>query len=435
MVFRYLFLFLFLLMVAGCGTQVTVNHENVTFPDQQEILFPDTNNFDSFGRLRVSEVTSLLEIKQLNDKQDILIDEIIFSNNSSAVSQYNADDSSTTLIINNTGDYVIRQTKQITNYQAGKSHQILLTFYDFAPQPNIIKRLGYYSSGTNAPYNTNYDGLYLESSNNQVSVNIAKDGVITSITQNDWNVDKLDGTGKSNITIDWNSNHILAIDFQWLGVGRIRWSVIIDGVTIPFHYQDYTNNGYKGVYMLYPNHPLRFEIRQTGEGSGNYTHVCGSVGTEGSINQLGLVKSYDTGSTALSATISGTSYALLGIRYNTNITNNQIEIKKINILAVGNPNLYWQLRLNPIVAGNFSYNPCSFCYVDFARGDTTNTVTNGTILLSGYLQNKEDTTELVDTILKMGRYINGTSDELVLSVTPLQNNLNVYGAIEVFESR
>ena len=43
--------------------------------------------------------------------------------------------------------------------------------------------------------------------------------------QEDWDVDKLDGTGASGITADWSKMNIFQIDFRWLGAGEIRWAV------------------------------------------------------------------------------------------------------------------------------------------------------------------------------------------------------------------
>ena len=43
--------------------------------------------------------------------------------------------------------------------------------------------------------------------------------------QEDWDVDKMDGTGTSTIDMDWSKLNVFQIDFRWLGIGEIRWSV------------------------------------------------------------------------------------------------------------------------------------------------------------------------------------------------------------------
>ena len=43
--------------------------------------------------------------------------------------------------------------------------------------------------------------------------------------QEDWDVDKMDGTGASTVNMDWSKMNIFQVDFRWLGIGEIRWSV------------------------------------------------------------------------------------------------------------------------------------------------------------------------------------------------------------------
>ena len=61
--------------------------------------------------------------------------------------------------------------------------------------------------------------------------------------QSDFNIDKLDGTGKSGMVIDTSKLNIFIIDFRWLGAGRIRYSIEdpATGCIIPFHIVHYSN--------------------------------------------------------------------------------------------------------------------------------------------------------------------------------------------------
>ena len=43
--------------------------------------------------------------------------------------------------------------------------------------------------------------------------------------QEDWDIDPMNGTGTSTIDMDWSKMNIFQIDFRWLGIGEIRWSV------------------------------------------------------------------------------------------------------------------------------------------------------------------------------------------------------------------
>ncbi len=47
----------------------------------------------------------------------------------------------------------------------------------------------------------------------------------TWIAQTAWNVDKMDGTGRSGMTLDKTKGNVYQIRFQWLGYGQIEYSV------------------------------------------------------------------------------------------------------------------------------------------------------------------------------------------------------------------
>lgn len=61
--------------------------------------------------------------------------------------------------------------------------------------------------------------------------------------QEDFNVDKLDGTGYSGITIDPSKLNVYQINFRWLGAGEIRYAIENprNGDMIFFHHEHYSN--------------------------------------------------------------------------------------------------------------------------------------------------------------------------------------------------
>jgi hypothetical protein len=424
MVIRYILLFI-LIFLSGCGTQIyqTTNTTNVTVANESIVSFGDSANIDAFGRLRVSQITSSLDIKLLQDKKPLFIDEII---NGSATSIH--DSSSVIMTTSEDGDYVIRQTYQRAYYQNGKSQLIFMTFDNFAPQTNIIKRIGYYSSSTSAPYNTNFDGLFLESSNGEISINIYRNGtLIEKTTQQNFNINKLDGSGDNPILIDWNKSHILSIDYEWLGVGRVRWALNVGGVALPFHESNHANV-YEGVYMLSPNQPFRWEIRQVGIGSGRFVHICSTAGTEGSLNRLGIERTINTASSPMSAPNSGVKYALLGLRLNENYKNEIIDILKNNILSVSNDNYYWEIHMNPKYSTTPTWVKMNDSSIEYFIKDGTITE-DGVIISSGYGIAAVVNQNIQDNALRLGYSINGTADELVLVVAPLTNNMLIHGSI------
>ena len=61
--------------------------------------------------------------------------------------------------------------------------------------------------------------------------------------QEDFNIDKLDGTGYSGITLDPSKLNVYQINFRWLGAGEIRYAIEnpSNGDMIFFHHEHYTN--------------------------------------------------------------------------------------------------------------------------------------------------------------------------------------------------
>jgi len=397
----------------------------------------DSPSVDAFSRQRVSQLTTLCDIKQHFDSLPLMINQV---QNATGALTYNSGESSVTLSTSASGDYAIAQTKQRSLYQSGKSSLIFQTFYNFHIQSNVEKRIGYYSSSIISPYNTGYDGIMLVSNyyngvshDGKISLQIWRSGTqIGYATQDQWNRDKMDGSGISGITIDWTKNQILKIDFQYLGVGRVRIGLDIDGTIYEVHEFKHANVIQK-VYMSNSAQPLRSEIRQTGVGSGTFTFICGSTNSEGSLNSVGIPGASNTGSVAVAGNTVGTRYALLGIRLKSTRLSAITDIIKASILANTADQYYVEIMLNPTVAGTFTYAGVTNYSVDIAIGSSINTVTGGTPLVSLVSQNTETANLDLGGAFKLGCGINGVTDTLIVCVTPLSANINFFATINWLE--
>lgn len=392
------------------------------------IQWQDTGNIDAFGRARVSELTTQFDAKQIYNGLPLFIDN--YTNGLGTVF-HNSAESASDMNTTGVGDYVISQTKQRFNYQSGKSQLIFMTCYNFEAETNISKKIGYFSSSVVAPFNTGYDGLFFESEGSKISINIWKRGTLTEQTlQENWNLDVMDGTGVSGINLDWSKNIIFVVDFEWLGVGRVRWGVVVDGLIFYVHESKHANNT-TGVYMLSPNQPLRWELRQNGASSGSFSFVCASVNSEGSINALGKVLSVNNGTTHIDANNTARIYILHAVRLNASNLGTLIDILNFNTLSRTNDDYLWSVRLNPSIAGGggLTYSSVSNSSIDHAVG-TGNYVTGGTVLSSGYVEgNRGDGVEIKNAI-RLGATITGISDQLMFCVQPLSSNLDILGAID-----
>jgi hypothetical protein len=401
----------------------------------KKILYDDSPNIDAFSRLRVSNPYSTFDTKHLWDKNPLFWDESIGGNATSVHSQINA--AVEMSVSPSASDFVIRQTKVRFNYQPGKSQMIFLTF--FAEQKSgITQRLGYFS-GTGTNNLTANNGIFFQMENNNLSWNIAKNGTTTeSVSQSNWNIDKLDGTGKSGITLNLDATQILIIDFEWLGTGRVRVGFIIDGVIKYCHYFNHANkNPFNSVYMSTPNLPLRYDITSDGTNSGNFSHICGTVISEGGLEKTGVTRSIDNGVTFVTTNTIGASYALLGMRLKSDHIDSTVDIFSLSAICKTSDFFRWSLRINPTVAGTFTFNSLVDSTIEYAVGDSTNTLASlndGIVIASGYASNQTRQVEvsLVNEI-KIGSNIDGTRDIMVLAVSPLTSGIQIAASINFRE--
>ena len=84
--------------------------------------------------------------------------------------------------------------------------------------------------------------------------------VETEWTQDLWNLDRMDGTGKSGYTIDATKMQMFYMDYSWYGAGFIRWGFrALDGNVIYAH-KIPNNNQNTEAYMRSGNLPARYEV-------------------------------------------------------------------------------------------------------------------------------------------------------------------------------
>jgi len=396
--------------------------------NSQAVYFADSANLDAANRLRTSELTTLLALEHLHDKQPLLVDEVL---NGSATSTHSTTTSSVLMETSLSGDYAIRQTWQRYHYQTGKSQYCIWTFTNFESLTNIEKRVGYFSSSTSAPYTADLDGFFLMSDSTGISINIYRTGTLVEQKyQTGFNIDKLDGKGISGESVDWSKGQILLVDFLWLGFGRIRWGLDIDGEYVWFHESKIANIE-QDVFMSSPNQPVRYEIRQTGAGEGNFKQVCSSVNSEGAQNLIGKVLSNNSGVNDIQANTTGNRYAVHGTRLKTTHLDASVDILSYDYISETNDRALWEVWLNPTIgAGTFNYSDQTNSAVQTAIGNQTAgtppLVSGGQLLDSGHVSGNSQINVTIDSSIKIGVGIDGTRDEIVYTVTPLQNGLDLY---------
>lgn len=301
---------------------------------------------DSFNRLRVSSPTTLFDAQLQYDTQNIFWDN---KPTGTATSSHDANNSGIDLTVLADGGRLERQLHEYIRYQAGKSQAIKMTY---TPDLNASTEIE----------------LFLRS---KTSGSVVE----TIIPQSQWNFDKMDGNGRSGITLNLTASQILFIDLEWLSVGTVAYAFVINRKIHYVHFQHFANIG-RGAYMTTANLPCKYEIEKIGndilqtlgyydynngvgvryKGSGESAtlkQICTEVESEGGLEEeLGIP--FSTGTRTNQTTLSAGQTVYVGARHMLvykGIENRAKFIPKAYRVGSTDEQLAVRVVYNPIITG------------------------------------------------------------------------------------
>lgn len=382
---------------------------------------------DAYGRLRVSSPGTLFDSQLIHDKAPLFWDESIVDGSGNATSTHSTTHARVQMYVEN-GDTVHRQTYQRIPYQPGKSQLVLMTNVVYTGQTGVTKEWG---------LGDLTDGIFFEQDATTLGITIQKAGSNTTVTQSNWNIDKLDGTGISGFNLDVTKAQIWFIEFEWLGVGAVTFGVVDEERTLrPCHRVENANNS-TSVYTSKANLPVFYRIVST-SGSSTFDQICCTVMSEGARRDTGLTRGHDNSTTIINANAAGTYYCLVGLRLKSGYDGTVVIPTDIEVMTITNDAFNWRLILNPTFANATAWTSLTNSGVETTIGNagspSNSTVTAGTVLASGYGYNGSVTSAEVHTDRWIGKSIGGTYDQLILAASPLTANADLVGAINWRES-
>ena len=381
-------------------------------------------SYDASGRARVAQLTTLGDLKTLGYDDVLLLANV---GTGSAVWAANK----TTLSVAANTVYIIRSSKQYFPYFSGKSEQIEMTQDGFQTEASVIKRAGYFSSVATAPYDTVYDGFYLEDDGTTKRLKAMRAGTETlNVPIASWNGDPY------LQTYDWSKFTVLEFDFLWLGGANLRLFVKTDRGFLLAHQHSHAGS-LSDVFTLSPNQTIRWEVRSTG-GAGSMRAICAQISTEGSINESGKQRSVNTGATGIALATIGTTYPILALRKNTAYRDKALKLFGVGAFVTSaNDQLLITLQHNPTLSAALTYTPVPNNSAEVASGNGTITVTSpGTNLYSAFLaQNSILPANVLaeDFLSFIGMTLANVSDQLVLCGTPITAGITTFGALNFKE--
>lgn len=241
------------------------------------LMLADSCSGDAFSRVRTAEPKALLEIMHQYDLAPRLMG-------------LQRQDVSTTITHTSPtavlavpavgGRRICHQSHRYCIYQPGKSHLIRITGQ--LGDGTLLAGMGY---GDDA------DGIFLERTSTGLQIRFSSSTIADQlVAQASWNIDKLDGTGVSGMTLDPSKTQHLVIDLQWLAVGRVRVGIALNGHTHFVHYFQFSNT-IVTAYTRAASLPVRWYAESLGT-AGSMMAICASVVSEGGHDPHGQFFSY-----------------------------------------------------------------------------------------------------------------------------------------------
>jgi hypothetical protein len=298
---------------------------------------------DAFGRMRVSEPYTLFD-SQNRYAADNQFD---VSTTGTGSTTFLPNEAAVKMEVTGAGvGSVKRQSYRSFPYQPGKGLLVLATFVmDSSQSLNLTQRVGYYND-QNGVFFQRVDGTYSFVLRSYVTGSVSD---ARTVTQSEWNGDKLDGNGASGYTLDPSKAQILWMDFEWLGVGSVRCGFIINGEYITCHTFNNANE-ITNVYMTTAILPVRYEIVTTVSAvAASMKAICCSVISEGGFEQTSV--DHVARRTSVLASIGNTFLPLVSIRLASSRLGSVVLPNRVQVLPTTSQNYEVVLVKNPTLTG------------------------------------------------------------------------------------
>ena len=334
-------------------------------------------NTDAFGRLRVSQPYTLFD-SQNRYAADNQFD---VATTGTGTTTFLPNEAAVKMEVTAGGvGSVVRQSYRSMPYQPGKGLLVLATFVmDSSQNVNLTQRVGYFNT-QNGVFFQRVDGVYSFVLRSSSTPTPGTPSDIRTVNQDDWNGDKLDGTGASGYTLDPSKAQILWMDFEWLGVGSVRCGFIINGEYIVCHTFNNAND-ITSVYMTTAILPVRYEITTTSAIAASMKAICCSVVSEGGFEQTSI--DHVARRTSVLGTIGSTFLPLVSIRLGNTTLGSVVLPNRLQVLPTTNQNYEVALVKNAELTGASWSNVATDSNVQFDV--SASAMANGSIVQTDYV--------------------------------------------------
>jgi len=277
------------------------------------------------------------------------------------------------------GDKVIVQARQRQLYLLGRTKRIILGALMGAAQTDTRKRIGFFDDD---------DGMFFEQDGTGLKVvtrtSTGGSASDTAVAQASWNLDPLDGSGTSGLTLDVTRINTWVIDFDWTGGGKVKFGLRIGGI-IKFVHEVAFDNTETLAWLTGATLPVRFEMENTGVVAGAATMklYSASVVNFSGLESLFIERVADN--TASGTSIDTTLTPLVSIRLSSSFIKHLLRLRSVNIFTGSGNTVRWAMVFNgSLTAPSWtSVGTASIAEFDISATD----ITGGTEIQSGFFDN------------------------------------------------
>lgn len=338
---------------------------------------------DAFGRQRVSDAYTLGDYKHVYGEETEMLS--IYSGAGASKTLKSSEASVRLAVGTGIGEYVVHQSRMYHHYMPGKSQLGLSSFCFGAANSGTSKRIGMFDD---------YNGIYFQQSGDGTLQFVLRSttGANTTeriVPQSQWNIDKCNGIGSSVFNIDITKTQLINIDYQWLGVGRVRCGFVHNGNSIVAN-EFYNSNNYPSVYMSNPNLPIRCEIRNYDNSvSGYMDQICSTVISEGGYSEAGV--DFAVSTTGFRSVAGSSTLPALAIRLATGYKGLQnrsvVRLGKATYANIDNSAYYeiWRLPSSGNILGGTWSSVDAQSVVEYNASATGIVFTSGNRIDNGFL--------------------------------------------------
>ena len=382
---------------------------------------------DAFGRLRTGQPVEVFSAACAFDASPLFYENELVG---TAAATYDQNLASVVLSAPAPGDVARRQSRPYVRYRPGKSQQIFVTG-NFGSAAGFSAQMGYGddNDGFFVVHQLGLGwGIIYRSSTSGAPVTQA-------VLQANWNLDRLNGTGPSGITLDPTKQQLVTIDFGWLGIDAVRIGFVFGNQIVYCHQFDFANQ-IDVPYMQRGSLPVRWSCENV-SGAGSMLATCSSVQSEGGFNTLGVLRATSRGNSSVSLNFTTGSTALvpiLTIRLASGYTRASLEPINFDVFAVGNATFEIQILVNATLTKTVPPLTWSSSSTATEKNLDADALSGGQVLASTYAfasatgnRNAATGADLLSDV-PICSNIAGVADTLTVAVRPLSGTATTYYA-------